>query len=67
MEVTKYFGAFIVIPKDLLCYTAQPEPAASDTKCSHVLQSDMKEAVENKSSTGFLKDNAPSAKRAKGK
>ena len=42
MEVTKYFAAFIAIPKDLLCYTAQPEPAASDPKCSHILQSDMK-------------------------
>ena len=45
---------FIAIPKDLLCYTTQPEPVASDPKCSHILQSDMKETVENKSTTGFL-------------
>ena len=47
MEVTKCFAAFIAIPKDLSCYTAQPEPTASDPKCSHILQSDMKEIVEN--------------------
>ena len=51
MEVTKCFAAFIVIPKDLLCYTAQPEPTASDPKCSHILQGDMKETTVNKFTT----------------
>ena len=41
-------------PKYLLCYTAQPEPAASDPKCRHILQSDMKETVVNESATGFF-------------
>ena len=67
MEVTKCFAAFIAIPKDFLCYTAQAEPAPSDLTCSHILQSDMKEIEGNKSTTGFLKGNAPSAERAKGK
>ena len=40
--------------KDLLCYTAQPEPTAYDPKCSHILQSDMRETLVNKS-TIFLK------------
>ena len=66
MEVTKCFAAFIATPKDLLCYTAQSEPAPSDLTCSHILQSDMKE-IGNKTTTGFLKGNTPSAKRAKGK
>ena len=48
-KVTKCFAAFIAIPNNLLCYTAQPEPAASDQKCSHILQSDMKETVVNDS------------------
>ena len=52
MEVTKCFAAFTDIPKDLLCYTAQPEPTASDPKCSHFLQSDVMEIV-NKITTGF--------------
>ena len=65
MEVTKCFAAFIVTPKDLLCSTAQPGPAASDQKCSHILQSDMKETVEDESTTAFFKGNAPVAKRAK--
>ena len=43
MDVTKCFAAFIATPKDILCYTAQPEPTASDPKCNHILQSDMKE------------------------
>ena len=55
MEVTKCFVASIAIHKDLLCYTTQPEPTAYDPKCSHILQSDMKEAVVNKSTTGFKK------------
>ena len=67
MEVTKCFAAFIAIPKDLLCYTGQPEPAPSDLTCSHILQRNMKEIEGNKSTTGFLKGNAPFAKRAKGK
>ena len=54
MEVTKCFAAFIAIPKYILCYTAQPEPTASDQKCSHILQSDMKETVVNKSITLFF-------------
>ena len=68
MEVTKCFAAFIAISEDILCYTAQPEPTASDPKCSHILHSDMKEIVLNKSTIpfGFLKINAPSVKRAKG-
>ena len=53
MEVTKRFAASIAIHKDLLCYTTQPEPTAYDPKCSHILQSDMKETVVNKSTTGF--------------
>ena len=69
MEVTKCFAAFIAIRKDILCYTAQPEPTASDQKCSHILQSDMKEMVLNKSTIpfGFLKIITPYVKRAKGK
>ena len=43
-------------PKDLLCYTAQPEPAASDPNCSHILQSDIKETVENEFATVFFKE-----------
>ena len=64
MEVTKCFAAFIDISKDLLCYTAQPEPTACDQKCNHILQSDMEETVVDKSTIpfGFLK-----VKRTKGK
>ena len=62
MEVTKCFAASIAIHKYLLCYTTQPEPTAYDPKCSHILQSDMKETV-NKSTSGFKKRNALSAKR----
>ena len=47
MEVTKCFAASIAINKDLLCYTTQPEQTAYDPKCSHILQSDMKETVVN--------------------
>ena len=53
MEVAKCFASFIAIPKDISDYTAQPEPAASDPKCSTILQSDMKETV-NKSTTGVF-------------
>ena len=42
MEVTKCFAAFIAIPKDILCYTAPPEPAPSDLTRSHTLQSEVK-------------------------
>ena len=42
--------------KDLLCYTTQPEPNAYDPKCSHILQTDMKETVVNKSTTFFLEE-----------
>ena len=63
MEVTKCFAASIDIHKYILCYTTQPEPTAYDPKCSHILQSDMKETV-NKSTSGFKKRNAFSAKRA---
>ena len=59
MEVTKCFAAFIVIPKDLLCYTAQPEPTASDPNCSHMLQRYMMETVVNKSTTGVLEKKCP--------
>ena len=48
MEATKCFAASIAIPKDFSCYTAQPEPTASDPKYSHILQSDMEETVVNK-------------------
>ena len=67
MEATKCFAASIAIPKDFSCYTAQPEPTASDPKYSHILQSDMEETVVNKStiSLGFLKINAPSVKSCK--
>ena len=54
MEVTKCIAAFIAIHKDLLCYTAQPEPTAYDPKCSHILLSDMKETLVNKSTTVFF-------------
>ena len=56
MEVTKCIAAFIAIHKDFLCYRAQPEPTAYDTKCSHILQSDMnmKEILVNKSTTVFF-------------
>ena len=67
MKITKCFAAFIAIPKDLLCYTAQPEPAPSDLMYSQILQSDKKEIEGNKSTTGFLKGNAPYAMRANGK
>ena len=68
MDITKCFATFIDTPKFILCYTAQPEPAATGPKCSHILQSDMKETVVNESATGFFeKKNAPSAKRANGK
>ena len=54
MEVTKCFASSIAIHKDLLCYTAQPEPTAYDPKCSHILQNDMTETVINKSTTVFV-------------
>ena len=53
MEVTKCFAASFAIHRDFLCYTAQPEPTAYDPKCSHILQSDMKETVVNKSTIVF--------------
>ena len=62
MDVTKCFVTFIVTPKDLLCYTAQPERAASDPKCSHILQSDMKETVVNESATGLFENKSPFCK-----
>ena len=55
MEVTKCIAAFIAIHKDSLCYTAQPEPIAYNPKCSHILLSDMKETLVNKSTTVFFK------------
>ena len=66
MEVTKCFAASIAIHKDGIYHTTQPEPTAYDPKCNHILQSDMKETVVNKSTTGFKKKkrNALSAKRA---
>ena len=64
MEVTKCFAASIAIHKDLLCYTTQPEPTAYDPKCSHILQSDMKETVVNKSTTGFKKKKCPFCKES---
>ena len=54
MEVTNCFDASIAVHKDLVCYTAQPEPTVYDPKCSHILQSDMKETVVNKSAIGFF-------------
>ena len=56
MEVAKCFAASIATHKDLLCYTTQPEPTVHDPKCSHILQSDMKETVVNKSTTVFFKE-----------
>ena len=53
MEVTKCFAASIAIHKYLLWNTAQPEPTAYDPKCSHIVQSDMKETVVNKFTTVF--------------
>ena len=32
--------------KDILCFTAQPELAASDRMCSHILRNNMKETVQ---------------------
>ena len=56
MEATKCIAAFIAIHKDSLCYTAQPEPTAYEpTWNSHILQSDMKESLVNKSTTVFFK------------
>ena len=63
MDVTKCFATFIVTLEDLLCYTAQPKPAASDPKCSHILQSDMKETVVNESATGVLEKKCPLLQR----
>ena len=54
MDITKCFATFIDTPKFILCYTAQPEPAATGPKCSHILQSDMKETVVNESANGFF-------------
>ena len=67
MEVTQCFAGFIAIPKDLLCYTAQPEPTASDPKCSHFLQSDVKETVVNKITTGGLEKKCPFCKESQRK
>ena len=64
MEVTKCFAAFIVIPKDLLCYPAQPEPTASDPMCSHILQSDMKKTVVNKITSGDFEKKCPFCKES---
>ena len=63
MEVTKCFAASIAIHRDLLCYTAQPEPTAYDPKCSHILQSDIKETVVNKSTTVFFLEEMPFLQR----
>ena len=41
------FCCFHWHPNGHLCYTAQPEPTASDPKCCHILQSDMEETVVN--------------------
>ena len=53
--VTKCIAAFIATLKDLLCstlfYVTLPEPPGSDPRCSHILRSDMKEKVLNKSVT----------------
>ena len=48
------FCYFHCHPKGLLCYTAQPEPAASDPKCSHILHSDMKETIVNESAAALF-------------
>ena len=64
MEITKCFAAFIGIPKDLLCYTAQPEPTASDLKCSHILQSDEMETVVNKSTARVFGKKCPLCKES---
>ena len=67
MEVTKCFTAFIDISKDLLCYTAQPEPTASDQKCNHILQNDMEETVVNKSTTQVFEKKCPFCKESQRK
>ena len=64
MKVTKYFAAFIAIPKDILCYTAQPEPAVSDPKCSHIVQGDMKETIANQSTAGVYEKKCPFCKES---
>ena len=50
------FCCFHCHPQRSLCYTAQPAPAVSDPKCSQIMQSDMKEIVENKYTTVFFKE-----------
>ena len=67
MEVTKCFAAFIAISKNLLCYTAQPEPTPSDPKCNHILQSDMKGTVVNKSTTRLFWKKCPFCKESQRK
>ena len=67
MEVTKCFAAFIDISKDLLCYTAQPKPTASDQKCNHILQNDIKETVVNKSTTRVFEKKCPFCKESQRK
>ena len=56
MEVTKCSATSIAIHRDLLWNTAQTEPSAYDPKCSHIVQSDMKETVVNKTTTVFFKE-----------
>ena len=64
---TKCFATFIAISKDRLCYTAQPEPTASDPKCNHILQSDIKETVVNKSTTRVFENKCPFCKESQRK
>ena len=63
MEVTKCFADFTAIPKDFLCYIAQPGTTASDPKCGHILQSDIKETVVNKSTNGVSWKETPLLQR----
>ena len=58
------FCCFHCHPQRSLCYTAHPEPIASDSKCNHILQSDMKEIVVNKSTNGVFEKKFPFCKES---
>ena len=61
------FCRFHCHPKGIQCYTAQPEPAAFDPKCTPILQSDMKETVVNESSTRGFEKKCPFCKKSQWK
>ena len=62
MDVTKCFATFIVTPK--IVYVTQHSPSP---KCSHILQSDMKETVVNESATGVFEKKCPICKESQWK